>query len=167
MSLIFFHKFYKNYKKKKKYYNKNIIIIWNLILGQLTKKGKKNISYYFLIEVLYLLKKIKNKRKKNKKILPFEELTFSLHQLKPSILLYTRKRGTITLQLPRFLTIKQSNKKSIEWWIKLSKKRKKKNLKMLLIGLKNAKFKEGNIIKKKREIKLNAEKNRPFFYLLR
>jgi hypothetical protein len=38
---------------------------------------------------------------------------------------------------------------------------------MLLIGLKNAKFKEGYIIKKKKEIKLNAEKNRPFFYLLR
>jgi ribosomal protein S7 len=69
--------------------------------------------------------------------------------------------------LPRFLTIEQSTKKSVEWLIKSIKKRKKKTLDIILLELDNIFLKKGEIWKKKENILLIAENNKPFFYLLK
>lgn len=106
MSYLFLEKYYKGIKKKINYDINNIIIL-NLILGNLNKKGKKNLSYFFLVNILFFLKK-ENIRE------PFLELNHRLNLIKPSILLYNKKRGTVVFELPRFLTIEQSTKKSIE-----------------------------------------------------
>ena len=159
MSYLFLEKYYKNLKKKLNY-NINNIIVLNLILGNLNKKGKKSLSYFFLINILFLLKK-ENKKQ------PFLELNLRINYIKPSILLYNKRRGTIIFELPRFLTIEQSTRKGIEWLIKITKKRKKKMLDNLLIELKNIVMKKGEVLKKKENIILIAEKNKPFFYLLK
>jgi ribosomal protein S7 len=159
MSFLLIKKYYK-ISKKKLYYDINTLLIWDLILGQLTKKGKKNISYKFLINILFFLKKETNK-------VSFIFLKKCLNIIKPNILLYNKRKGTIILELPRFLTIEQSIKKSIQWFIKLSKKRKKKMLEMLLLELHNIKIKKGDLLKKKESIILIAEANKPFFYLLK
>jgi ribosomal protein S7 len=106
MSYFFFYKNYENLKKKSNY-NINNIIILSMILGNLTKKGKKNLSYFFLINILFFLKKenIEN---------PLLALNYRLNMIKPTILLYNKKKGTVIFELPRFLTIEQSTKKSVE-----------------------------------------------------
>lgn len=159
MSYFFFEKNYINLKKKLNY-NINNIIILNMILGNLTKKGKKNLSYFFLINILFFLKKENIKD-------PFLELNNRLNIIKPTILLYNKKRGTVIFELPRFLTVEQSTRKSVEWLIKLIKKRKKKTLDTILLELDNIFLKKGEILKKKENILLIAEKNKPFFYLLK
>lgn len=106
MSFLFIEKYYKGLKKKTNYDINNIIIL-NLILGNLNKKGKKSLSYFFLFNILFFLKKESIKQ-------PFLELNFRLNIIKPSILLYNKKRGTVIFELPRFLTIEQSTRKSIE-----------------------------------------------------
>lgn len=106
MSYFFFERNYINLKKKLNY-NINNIIILNMILGNLTKKGKKNLSYFFLINILFFLKKENIKD-------PFLELNNRLNIIKPTILLYNKKRGTVIFELPRFLTIEQSTRKSVE-----------------------------------------------------
>jgi len=153
----FIEKQYKKEKKEKKILNFDYIIILNLILGNLTKKGKKSISYFFLINILFFLKKESIKQ-------PFLELNLRLNKIKPSILLYNRRKGTLIFELPRFLSIEQSTKKSIEWLIKLIKKRKKDMLESLLLELKNIEKYTGELWKKKNNILLIAEKNRPFLY---
>lgn len=160
MSYLILKVYYKQIKLKKKIYNLNFIILSNLILGYLTKKGKKGISFNFYINFLIFLKK-KNTEK------PLMELYKYINKIKPSILLYNKRKGTLIYELPRLLTEEKSIKKSIEWLIKLNKKRKKKMLDMLILELQNIKKNAGEVLKKKETIILKAEENRPFFYLLK
>jgi hypothetical protein len=106
MSFFFFNKYYKGLKKKINY-DINLLLTLNLILGNLTKKGKKQLSYYFLINILFFLKKESLKQS-------LSELNYRLQLIKPSILLFNKRRGTQLFELPRFLTIEQSTKKGIE-----------------------------------------------------
>lgn len=160
MSFLLLNIHYKNIRITPNYYNINILIISSLILGYFTKKGKKGLSFFFFINLLSFLKK-KNKEK------PLFELYKYINRIKPTILLYNKRKGTLIFELPRFLSIEKSIKKSIEWLIKLSKKRKKKMLELLFVEIKNIKLQKGEVLKKKESIILKAEENRPFFYLLK
>ena len=146
--------------QKKIIYNIDTLILWNLILGCFIKGGKKYLSYYFLINMLFFIKK---EKKKN----PILILKLRLDVIKPDILLYNKRKGSIMYELPRFLSIEKSIQKSVEWLIKLTKKRKKNTLNMLLLELENIKGNKGDILKKKKNIVLIAAKNKPFFYLLK
>lgn len=160
MSFLILDIHYKNIRANANYYNINILIISSLMLGYFTKKGKKGLSFYFFINLLIFLKK-GNKEK------PLLELYKYINKIKPSILLYNKRKGTLIFELPRFLSIEKSIKKSIEWLIKLSKKRKKRMLEMLFIEMKNIKEDKGEVLKKREAIVLKAEENKPFFYLLK
>lgn len=159
MSRLILDVFYTE-EKDKINYNINKLKILNIILGYLTKRGKKGLSFYFFINILIFLKK-GNKEK------PIEEIYKYINKVKPSILLYNKRKGTLLFELPRFLSIEKSLKKSIEWFIKLPKKRKKKMLEMLYIEITNIKDDKGEVLKKRETIILKAEENKPFFYLLK
>lgn len=159
MSRLLIEIFYIN-EKNKINYNLNALTILNTMLGYLTKKGKKGLSFYFFISLLVFLKK-GNKEK------PIKEIYKYINKIKPSILLYNKRKGTLLFELPRFLSIEKSLKKSIEWFIKLPKKRKKKMLEMLYTELINIKDDKGEVLKKRETIILKAEENKPFYYLLK
>lgn len=78
-----------------------------LLLGKLNKKGKKNLSYFFLINTLLLIKH--NAKKK-----PILKLETYISFIKPSILLFNKKRGTKVYELPRFLKMEQRVIKGID-----------------------------------------------------
>ena len=106
MSRLILDVFYTE-EKDKINYNINKLKILNIILGYLTKRGKKGLSFYFFINILIFLKK-GNKEK------PIEEIYKYINKVKPSILLYNKRKGTLLFELPRFLSIEKSLKKSIE-----------------------------------------------------
>jgi hypothetical protein len=107
MSFLILDIHYKNIRANANYYNINILIISSLMLGYFTKKGKKGLSFYFFINLLIFLKK-GNKEK------PLLEMYKYINKIKPSILLYNKRKGTLIFELPRFLSIEKSIKKSIE-----------------------------------------------------
>jgi hypothetical protein len=88
-----------------KLYNINNLIILNMILGNLNKEGKK--GFIILKDILYFLKKNINNK-------PINILNIKLSIIKPSILLYNKKRGTLFFELPRFLTKEKSLQRSIK-----------------------------------------------------
>ena len=113
----------KHYYKGKKYkinYIINELKLLKIFLGRLNKKGYKNMSYFILAKVLYFLKK-------NIELEPKIMFKMIINKIKPCILLFNKKRGTVIFELPRFLTFEQSFKRSIEWLVKVSNKKKKKN----------------------------------------
>jgi hypothetical protein len=88
-----------------KLYNINNLIILNMLLGNLNKEGKK--GFIFLKDILFFLKKNANEK-------PINILNVKLSIIKPSILLYNKKRGTLFFELPRFLTKEKSLQRSIK-----------------------------------------------------
>jgi hypothetical protein len=52
--------------------------------------------------------------KKEKKKQSILILKYRLDLIKPDILLYNKRKGSVSYQLPRFLNIEQSTKKSVE-----------------------------------------------------
>ena len=154
------------WKHKKKRFIKNIgynvhkLMILNWILGRLNKEGHKAWSFFILINLLLLLKRM---GKKN----PKDIFISLLSQLKQNVLLFNKKKGTLVFELPRFLTIEQSIKKVVEWLVKISLKNKESIIKSLLKEVKNIFLKKGEFWKKKKYISDTVIKNKPFFYLLK
>jgi ribosomal protein S7 len=148
-------------KQKIKNYDINEYVYLNVILGYLSKKGNKNLSYFYLTNLLFQLKKV-YKRK-----LPRLILNIILNRIKPYVLLLNKRKGTILFELPRFITIEKSNKKAVEWLIKVSRKRKKEILNSILIEIKDIYLKKGDVLLKNKQISSTIKKNRPFFYLLK
>lgn len=167
MAKFFFKPSYIEKKKKIKIierkwnnYQMNSFLIFYLILGNFIKKGKKNISFFFLDNILFFLKKKTTKT-------PYFELKARLNIISPTILLFNNRRGTVIYELPRVLSVEQSLRKSIEWLVRLMKKRKKNTLKNIKTELNNITIYSGEIMTKKQQIILTAKKNKPFYYILR
>lgn len=133
--------------------------ILKIFLNLLIIKGKKNKAYNILIDLLFLLKK------NNKKILVY--LIKIINLIKPNVILFNKRRGSVIYELPQFLSWNQKNIYSLKWLIKISKNSKKNIKKSLQEEINNILKKKSEILKKKELIIKKSMENKPFFYLLK
>lgn len=158
MSYLFFEKYIKQ-KKKLIYYNINELLILNILLGCLNKKGNKAWSLGTSIKIMFFLKTLSKKK-------PIKYLPKILNKVKPDIVLFNKKRGITLYELPRLLTIEQSNKKVIHWLIK-EVRLKKKAIEVFLKEIEEISLNKGNLLIKRKNIIKIAEGNKAFFYMLK
>jgi len=147
------------YCKLKKKYNEEDFIFLELLLGALTKHGKKNKAYRILFDALFLLKK-KNSNS-------FLSLYKSLNKIRPNILLFNKKRGTSVFELPRLLSLSQEKRSAVKWLRKSLNQAKKKSSQALAEEINQILLNQGDLLKKKERIINTSIENRPFFYLLK
>ncbi len=133
-----------------------------LLYKQFIKKGK-NKGYFFILNLIKFSKE-KWKQLPNK---PYQNIPNIILKAKFSMILKNKRRGSVIYELPRCLGKIQNIRKTYYWFVKLTKKRKKKTLNNMILELKNIKNKKGELIKKRSLMKIIAKKNKPFFYLLK
>lgn len=158
-------------KKKKKKLIKKIRYTFNFktknfkfyskYFGLLIKRGKKaNIENGFF-------NILRNVKKEKKKFILTRYLTKSINQARPYLTLITKKRGSISYNIPVSVGVKREIFQSIYWIINESCGFKKGNYEMLLVKeFINLSYQIGNAMRAKKNLHKIGEQNRIYIRYL-